>query len=129
VPRHKAARQRWGGHHAGGGGGGADQHNFVPFIFDTGGRVNRAGIQFLDLLGVAGLAGAAPVLVDGRPPRFGAVALAHCRKRAALSGVLLELTTQQGFMLAQIVVEIPARDSAAEGVARGARMRWRLAWR
>ena len=62
-------------------------------------RVNCAGIQFLDVLsGVAGLANAAPVLVDGRPPRFGAVALAHRRKRAALSGVLRELTLQQGFM-------------------------------
>jgi hypothetical protein len=53
-------------------------------------------LQFLDVLsGVAGLADsdladAAPVLVDGRPPRFGAVALAH---RGALSGVLRELTT------------------------------------
>ncbi len=71
----------------------ADQHNFVPFIVETGGRVNCAGIQFLDLLsGVAGLANAAPVLVDGRPSRFGVVALAHRRKRAALSGVLRELT-------------------------------------
>ncbi len=49
------------------------------------------------------------MLVDGRPSRFGAVALAHRRKRAALSGVLRELTLQQGFMLAQIVEEIPAR--------------------
>ncbi len=55
--------------------------------------------------------------LDGRLPRFGAVALAHRRKRAALSGVLREVTTEQGFMLAHIVVEIPARDSAAEGVA------------
>jgi hypothetical protein len=30
--------------------------------------------------------------------------------------VLRELTMQQGFMMAQIVVEIPARDSATEGV-------------
>jgi hypothetical protein len=101
----------------------ADQHNFVPFIVETGGRVNYAGIQFLDVLsGVAGLANAAPVLVDGRPPRFGAVALAHRRKRAALSGVLRELTLQQGFMLAQIVEEIPARDNAAEGRAGGERI-------
>ncbi len=93
----------------------ADQQNFVPFLVETGGRVNRAGIQLLDLLsGVAGLADVAPVLVDGRPPWFGAVALAHRRKPAALSGVLRGLTMQQGFMLAQIVVEIPARDSAEE---------------
>jgi hypothetical protein len=52
-------------------------------------------------------------------PWFGVVALAHRRKRAALSGVLRELTMQQGFMLAQIVVEIPARDSTAEGAAGG----------
>ncbi len=63
----------------------------------------------------------APMLVDGRLPWFGTVALAHRRKRAALSGGLRELT-QQGFMLAQIVVEIPARDSAAEGVVGGGRM-------
>ena len=92
----------------------------MPFIVETGGRINCAGIQFLDVLsGVAGLANAAPVLVDGRPPRFGA---AHRRKRAALSGVLRELTMQQGFMLAQIVEEIPARDSAVEGRAGGGRM-------
>jgi hypothetical protein len=28
----------------------ADQHNFLPFIVESAGRVNRAGIQFLDLL-------------------------------------------------------------------------------
>ena len=61
----------------------------------------------------------APLLVDGRLPRFGAVALAHRRKRAALSGVLRELTMQQGFVLAQILVEIPTRDSAVEGVTGG----------
>ncbi len=89
----------------------ADQHNFVPFIVETGGRVNRAGTQFLDLLsGVADLQ-MWPVLVDGRPLRFGAVALAYRRKRAALGGVLRELTRQQGFRLALIVVEIPERDS------------------
>jgi Na+/serine symporter len=33
--------------------------------------------------------------------------------------VLRELTKQQGFMLAQIVAEIPACDRAAEGVAGG----------
>ncbi len=32
----------------------ADQHNFVPFIVETGGRVNCAGIDVLS--GVAGLA-------------------------------------------------------------------------
>ncbi len=62
----------------------ADEHNFVPFIVETGGRIDRAGIQILDLLsGVEGVADVAPVLVDGRPPRFGDVALAHRRKRAA----------------------------------------------
>ncbi len=38
------------------------------------------------------------------------MALSHGRKRAVLSGVLRELTKQQGFMLAQIVAEIPARE-------------------
>ncbi len=66
----------------------ADQLNFVPFIVETGGTVNCAGIQFLDVLsGAAGLANAAPVLVDGRPPRFEAVALAHRRKRLEVSGL------------------------------------------
>ncbi len=66
----------------------ADQFNFVPLIVETGGRVNCAGIQFLDVLsGAAGLANAAPVLVDGRPPRFEAVALPHRRKRLEVSGL------------------------------------------
>ncbi len=47
--------------------------------------------------------------MDRRLPWLGAVALAQSRKRAALSGVLHELTMQQGFISAQIVVEIPAR--------------------
>ncbi len=34
-----------------------DQPNFVPFIVETGGRVNRAGLHILDLLsGVQGVA-------------------------------------------------------------------------
>ncbi len=52
----------------------ADQHNFVPFTVETGGRVNCAGMQILDVLsGVAGVTDVAPVRVDGRLPWFGAV--------------------------------------------------------
>ena len=88
-----------------------DQPKFVPFIVETGGRVNRAGLQILNLLStVQGAAEETPVQADGR---LGAEALAHGRKRATLRSVLRELTKQQGFMLAQIVVEIPARDRAA----------------
>ncbi len=36
----------------------ADQHNFVPFKVETGGRVNRVSIQILDLL--SGVADVAP---------------------------------------------------------------------
>ncbi len=43
-----------------------------------------------------------------------------------VNDLVRELTIQQGFMLAQIVVEIPARDSAAEGVTSLGRLRRRL---
>ncbi len=64
-------------------------------------------------------------MVDRRGSRR--FALAHRRKRAALSSVLREPTLQQGFMLAQIEAEIPARESAVEGGAGGANER-RYGW-
>ncbi len=63
----------------------------------------------IDLLsGVQGASAEAPLQADGRPARLRAVGLAHCRKRGLLRSVHHELTKQQGYMLAQVVMEIPA---------------------
>ena len=71
----------------------SDQSNFVPFIVETGGRINTAGLEFFDK--ISGALGA-----DTAQVRAG--------RRAALRGVTSALVRQQGYMLAQIVTEILA---------------------
>ena len=77
----------------------SDQSNFVPFIVETGGRINTAGLEFFDK--ISGALGA-----DTAQVRAG--------RRAALRGVTSALVRQQGYMLAQIVTEIHAPDLAVE---------------
>jgi hypothetical protein len=78
-----------------------DQINFVPFIVETGGRVNAAGLEFFDKVSGAMQGDTARVRAAGR---------------AALYGVAASLFKQQGYMLAQIVAEIHAPDLAAGDV-------------
>ena len=76
-----------------------DQINFVPFIVETGGRINAAGLKFFDTVSGA---------------LEGDTAKVRAARRAALYGVANALVRQQGYMLAQIVAEIHAPDLAAE---------------
>ena len=78
-----------------------DQNNFVPFIVETGGRINAAGLEFFDKVSGALEADTARV---------------RAARRAALCGVAASLVKQQGYMLAQIVIEINAPDLAAGDV-------------
>ncbi len=77
----------------------------MPFIVETGGRINAAGLQFrcrilpLEAEGTAGLT-----------RRHG---------HAALRGISRALALQQGYMLAQIAVEIHAPDRAAQDTGEG----------
>ncbi len=73
-----------------------DQNNFVPFIVETGGRINTAGLDFFDTVSGA---------MEGDTAEVRA-------RRAALYGVADALVRQQGYMLAQIAMEIHAPDLA-----------------
>ena len=79
-----------------------DQSNFVPFIVETGGRINAAGLEFFDTVSGALESDVAPV---------------RAARRAALYGVANALIRQQGYMLAQIVAEIHAPDHAVGEVS------------
>ncbi len=74
----------------------------MPFIDETGGRVNRAGLDVIDLL-------------SGVCRRRGPSQTAPQARRAAQRAT--QVTKQQAYMLAQVVVEIPVRDRAAERMA------------
>jgi hypothetical protein len=78
-----------------------DQSNFVPFIVETGGRINAAGLEFFDTVSGA-------LESD--------VAAVRAARRAALCGVANALIRQQGYMLAQIVAEIYAPNLAVGDV-------------
>ena len=78
-----------------------DQINFVPFIVETGGRINAAGLKFFDTVSGA---------------LEGDTAKGRAARRAALYGVANALVRQQGYMLAQIVAEIHAPDLAVGDV-------------
>ncbi len=82
-----------------------DQTNFVPFIVETGGRINAAGLQFLSR--------SLPLEAEGT------AGLARRRGRAALRGISRALALQQGYMLAQIAEEIHAPDRAAQDTGEG----------
>jgi hypothetical protein len=69
----------------------SDQANFVPFIVETGGRSNAAGLQFLSRI--------LPLEVKGT------AGLTRRHGRAALRGISRALALQQGYMLAQIAEE------------------------
>jgi hypothetical protein len=68
---------------------------------ETGGRINAAGLEFLNKVSGA---------LEGDPTRVRAA------RRAALYEVAASLVKQQGYMLAQIVAEILAPDLAAGDV-------------
>jgi hypothetical protein len=73
------------------------QANLVPFIVETGGRINAAGLQFLSM-----------ILLEAE----GTAGLTRRHGRAALRGISRALALQQGYMLAQIAEEIHAPDHA-----------------
>jgi hypothetical protein len=74
----------------------------VPFIVETGGRINAAGLEFFDKVSGA---------LEGDTARVRAA------RRAALYGVAASLVKQQGYMLlAQSVAGIHAPDLAAGDV-------------
>jgi hypothetical protein len=77
------------------------QSNFVPFIVETGGRINAAWLEFFDNVSGA---------LEGDTARVRAA------RRATLHGVAAALVRQQGYMLAQIVAEIHAPDLAVGDV-------------
>ena len=74
----------------------------MPFIVETGGRINAAGLQFLSRILAEGTAG-----------------LTRRHGRAALRGISRALALQQGYMRAQIAEEIHARDRAAQDTGEG----------
>jgi hypothetical protein len=78
----------------------------VPFIVETGGRINAAGLQVLSRI--------LPLEAEGT------AGLARRHGRAALRGISRALALQQGCMLAQIAEEIHAPDRAAQGTGEGA---------
>ena len=83
----------------------SDQANFVPFIVETGGRINAAGLQFLSRI--------LPLEAEGT------AGLTRRHGRAALRGISRALALQQGYMLAQIAEEIHAPDRAAQDTGEG----------
>ena len=105
----------------------ADQPNFVPFIVETGGRVNSKARDFLDTLrldptpfeqadGRGGIAVRIPAGSAGpggarRGPFRGA-----SPQDIVLRGMMQALVRMQAYMLADIVVAIPRVDLAMEAV-------------
>jgi hypothetical protein len=83
----------------------SDQANFVPFIVETGGRINAVGLQFLSRI--------LPLEAEGT------AGLTRRHGRAALRGISRALALQQGYMLAQIAEEIHAPDRAAQDTGEG----------
>jgi hypothetical protein len=84
----------------------ADQDNFIPFILETGGRVNKAARDWLDAL-------TAPEPGEQVPSQEW-----NPQTRTTTETVLREamqaLVRMQAHMLARIVVEIRAADIAVE---------------
>ncbi len=79
----------------------ADQPNLVPFIVETGGYINRRAHLFLDPPPTPGPRGTSG---DRHP------------KDVALRGVMQALVRIQAYLLADIVVAVPAVDLAVEAV-------------
>ncbi len=81
----------------------------MPFIVETGGRINAAGLQFLSRI--------LPLEAEGT------AGLTRRHGRAALRGISRALALQQGYMLAQIAEEIHAPDRAAQDTGGGGQQR------
>ena len=81
------------------------QANFVPFIVETGGRINAAGLQFLSRI--------LPLEAEGT------AGLTRRHGRAALRGISRARALQQGDIRAQIAKEIHAPDRAARDMKGG----------
>ncbi len=77
----------------------------MPFIVETGGRINATGLQFLSRI--------LPLEAEGTAE------LTRRHGRAALRGISRALALQQGYMLAQIAEELHASDRAAQGTGEG----------
>jgi hypothetical protein len=88
----------------------ADQPNFVPFFVETGGYINRRAHLFLDTL--RGSQGSRPA-ADSRTQGY---FRGPSPQDVALRGVMKALVRIQAYMLADIVVAIPAVDLAIEAV-------------
>jgi hypothetical protein len=117
VPLDPALCRPGQGHHAGTGSGGlrrkaakyADQDNFIPFILETGGRVNKAARDWLDAL-TAPEPGEQVPSQDDHPwnPQT------RTTTETVLREAMQALVRVQAHMLARIVVEIRAADIAVE---------------
>jgi hypothetical protein len=92
-----------------------EQDNFIPFILETGGRVNTATRDWLDTL-TAPEPGEQVPSQAGRPPMEPADANDHRdRPKGGDVGARVQaLVRVQAHMLARIAVEICAADIAAE---------------
>ncbi len=87
----------------------ADQDNFIPFILETGGRVNKAARDWLDDL-TAPEPGEQVPIQDDHPwnPQT------RTTTETVLREAMQALWRVQAHMLARIVVEIRAADIAVE---------------
>ena len=87
----------------------ADQDNFIPFILETGGRVNKAARDWLDAL-TAPEPGEQVPSQDDHPwnPQT------RTTTETVLREAMQALVRVQAHMLARIVVEIRAADIAVE---------------
>ena len=87
----------------------ADQDNFIPFILETGGRVNKAARDWLDAL-TAPEPGEQVPSQDDHPwnPQT------RTTTETVLREAMQALWRVQAHMLARIVVEIRAADIAVE---------------
>jgi hypothetical protein len=85
----------------------ANQDNFIPFILETGGRVNKAARDWLDALTASEPGEQVPSQDDHHPW--------NPQARTTTETVLREaMQALQAHMLARIVVEIRAADIAVE---------------
>jgi hypothetical protein len=88
----------------------ADQDNFIPFILQTGGRVNKAARDWLDALTAP--EPRVPSQACKCPARWNPQA--RTTTETVLREAMQALVRVQAHMLARIVVEIRAADIAVE---------------
>ncbi len=82
----------------------------MPFIAETGVRINAAGVRFPSRI--------LPLEAECT------AGLTRRNERAALRGILRAMALQQGYTLAQIPEEIHAPDRAALGAAMATIRTW-----